>query len=77
MSWDWMWWMFGVMVALIIVATVMNIVWGTESERQESNNILAQLVGGVAMVVVGVLLMTFVVKPAVAFIAQQVWNVFN
>lgn len=62
--------------ALFIIATVMNLVWGDEDDRKEAQTTLVSLFFGCIMVVGGVLIMTFVVKPALVIIANAVWTVF-
>jgi negative regulator of sigma E activity len=77
MSWDWVWWLVGAIVVLVTVMTIINIIGGSEDESREAKQLVVQILAGLGAAAVLLLLVTFVVKPTMVFIAQSVWYVFN
>ncbi len=62
---DWFWWLFGGLSALFTILGLLLIGNGEEDAGQK---LLAGWWGGVLMVTVTVLALTFVIKPVLAFI---------
>lgn len=66
-----------VFAALFIFAIGMNLLWGDEDERKQAKATLMQLGAGFIIVVFGVLVVTFVVKPIISVIGSAVWASFT